>query len=65
MRNDFSLPAVACNFYKACCIDDVTIGSKRFFFALVNIRRFVRCVGKYILAHQVFVSRRILCTIST
>jgi hypothetical protein len=28
LGNDFSLPAVACNFYKACCIDDVSRGSK-------------------------------------
>ncbi len=46
MRNDFILPAVTRNFYKACCIDDVSRGSNRIIFVLVNIRQFVHCVGK-------------------
>ncbi len=57
--NDFSLPAVACNFYKACCIDDMSRGSKSYLFAQDNICQFVRCVGKLILECQVFVSCRI------
>ena len=31
-RNDFSLPAVASDFHKACFIDDVSRGSNRIFF---------------------------------
>jgi hypothetical protein len=45
MRNDLSLPAVACNFYKACCINDVSRGQNHVFYALVNICQFVRCVS--------------------
>jgi hypothetical protein len=29
---DFSLPAVACNFYEACCINDMSRGSKSYLF---------------------------------
>ncbi len=31
-HNDFSLPAVACNFYEACCINDVSRGSRSYLF---------------------------------
>ncbi len=40
-------------------------GQNRIFFTLVNIRQFVRCVGKQILARRVFVLRRKYCTIPT
>ncbi len=40
-RNDFSLPAVSCDFYEAFFIDDVSRGSKLYLFALVNIVRFL------------------------
>ena len=32
MHNDLSLTAVACNFYEACCINDVSRGSKMYLF---------------------------------
>jgi hypothetical protein len=32
MRNDFSLPAVACDFYEVCFINDVSRGSKSYLF---------------------------------
>ncbi len=38
MRNDFSLPAVACNFYEACFIDDVSRGTKLYLFLASQYR---------------------------